>query len=54
MREGVIGESQERFIKGNLRYANMAVNVNMFNVSELVGNIVGGEMSSTVKLICRS
>lgn len=35
MGEGVIGESQERFIEGNLRYANMAVNVNMFNVSEL-------------------
>lgn len=53
MREGVIGESQERFIEGNLRYANMAVNVNMFNVSELVC-IVGGEMSSTDRLICRS
>lgn len=32
----------------------MVVIIKMFTVSKLVGNFVGGEISSIVKLICRS
>lgn len=54
MQGAVIGESQARFIDEKPQACYHGSQCKMFNISELVGNFVGGEISSIVKLICRS